>query len=290
MGQAPEKTNHVIDQWYDAFDANRPQELPPDQEQALRDAMWQKIRPELHTRRIIYLKPALRIAAASTLLLTGGLLYLLLRQSPYTTLATANGQKSTFTLEDGTQLVLNAGSTVHVSHHGRQVDILDGEVLFNVKHGAARPFTVHSGPLTTTVLGTSFDVYAYKGINRLSVGVLSGKVSVSNPQGEPHVLTQHQELAFDQQNGRSTLGEMDEDQPAWQQNTLEFNDASFQEMSVLMQKNFGVQIVANQTAIQATRYTTSLSTTMSAIQATQVLAAIHHLKIKVTGTTVLLYE
>src|SRR5690625_3394009 len=44
---------------------------------------------------------------------------------------------------------------------------------------ATRPFVVHAGNMTTRVLGTSFNIRAYEGDDRLQVVVAEGKVMVT---------------------------------------------------------------------------------------------------------------
>jgi hypothetical protein len=46
-----------------------------------------------------------------------------------------------------------------------------------------------------------------------------------------------------------------------------------------MKKNYGIDVVTNDETIRNTRYTTELSAAMPPLQAIQVLAAIHDLKV-----------
>jgi hypothetical protein len=59
-------------------------------------------------------------------------------------------------------------------------------------------------------------------------------------------------------------------------------------MAVIIRKNFGIDIATNDDAIRRTRYTTELLTSMSPVEAVQVLAAIHNLKIKGQGKNIFL--
>jgi len=284
LGKAPEKESGVIDQWYDSF--NEDLHLTKEQEEQLRQEMWQHIHPQIKVAKTFYIRAAK--AAAIALLLTGaGLTYFLVKKQPaaFTEITTQAGEKKTVTLPDGTVLSINAGSTIRITA-ARTLSILDGEVFFDVKGDPRKAFTVESGPLTTTVLGTSFNITAYKALHNLSVGVVSGKVSVKGYG----ILTKNQALVYDKQTGRGTIDSLDQHSLEWQHGKLLLNDVSFNEMVVMMQKNFGITITANQEEVKATRYTTELSTTMEPVKAAEVLAAIHQLKIKVTTNQILIYK
>lgn len=75
------------------------------------------------------------------------------------------------TLQDGSTLVLNAGSAVDVrfSRSERRVALIAGEVIFDVAHEPERPFVIDSGPARITVLGTRFAVNRLAGRVRVSV-------------------------------------------------------------------------------------------------------------------------
>jgi len=284
LGQAREKETGVIDHWYGSFDEDPPLRLSQEEENHLRQEMWARIRPQMVKTKTFYLQ---RAAAAAILLAGAGLTWFLLLQQPakpvYTEIITRPGERRTLHMKDGSTLVVNAGSSIRV--YDRKLDIIDGEVFLDVKQDAHQPFIVESGPLTTTVLGTAFNVSAYKALHNLSVGVVSGKVKVN-----ADILVEHQVLVYDKVTGTGKIDKLDESTLEWQQGKLLLNDVSFDEMVVMMQKNFGITIIATQDHVKTTRYTTELSTVMEPEKAAQVLAAIHHLKVKSTNNQILIYE
>ena len=93
----------------------------------------------------------------------------------------APGEKIRFILSDGTQVHLNSGSHIEFpdsfDENSREVK-LDGEAYFVVTSDPTRPFMVHSGEITTKVLGTSFNVRSYSDEEEAVVAVASGKVAV----------------------------------------------------------------------------------------------------------------
>jgi transmembrane sensor len=97
-------------------------------------------------------------------------------------LATQKGQPQSFSLEDGTMVMLDADSqlTANIGARRRSVSLDHGEALFDIKHDAARPFEVITSAGRVQDLGTRFDIEALEHSTRVSVlegrvGVLTGK-------------------------------------------------------------------------------------------------------------------
>src|SRR3546814_13584097 len=58
---------------------------------------------------------------------------------------------------------------------------MEGEAFFEVTPDASSPFVVYSGDLVTRVVGTSFNIKAYRDGTTDEVSVFTGTVSVSLP-------------------------------------------------------------------------------------------------------------
>jgi transmembrane sensor len=91
-------------------------------------------------------------------------------------------------LSDGSTVELNSRSRIRVrfSEHEREVDLLEGQVLFHVAKDRTRPFVVHSGKARVQAVGTQFDMYRKQ--NGTVVTVLEGRVAVSNGEFETGLL------------------------------------------------------------------------------------------------------
>ncbi len=79
--------------------------------------------------------------------------------------STPPGVKSTVTLADGTKVMLNSGSLLRYQENfpsDKREVFLEGEAFFEVYHDPERPFTVKAGDVSTTALGTSFNIMAYE--------------------------------------------------------------------------------------------------------------------------------
>lgn len=92
---------------------------------------------------------------------------------------TANGEWRFITLEDGSSVHLNCGSSLRYSENWSDSDersvYLTGEAIFDVKEGV-RPFVVYTANSSVTVKGTNFCVRSRNGETR--VAVREGRVAM----------------------------------------------------------------------------------------------------------------
>lgn len=112
-----------------------------------------------------------------------------------------SGKKDKFIqLPDGSKVTLFPGSDIsydaNFKHDSIRKVYLSGDAFFNVARNPAQPFSVHSGNLTTRVLGTSFTVKS--GIKDISVIVSTGIVAVSksNHESEKMILLPNQKAVY----------------------------------------------------------------------------------------------
>lgn len=91
------------------------------------------------------------------------------------------GKKSQLILEDGTKVWLNAGSRMAfpTRFEGKKREVfLEGEAYFEVAHNKEHPFFVNTNHVSVKVLGTKFNVSAYKSDQFTETILLEGKVSL----------------------------------------------------------------------------------------------------------------
>jgi ferric-dicitrate binding protein FerR (iron transport regulator) len=142
------------------------------------------------------LKSWISIAASILVFLSVGALYFLNSENSEVQLIPVEqvvlksnpaGQKSKVFLPDGSIVWLNSESSI--SYEGEFNDStrhvhLTGEAYFEVKKDHDRPFVVYSGTISTTALGTAFNVNAFDE-KKITVSLTQGKVNVesSDPSG-----------------------------------------------------------------------------------------------------------
>lgn len=127
-------------------------------------------------------------AAASLLLILGGIGWWSLRETGRNSaialtqqLRNKSRHVELVTLQEGSQVWLAPGSTLDIpgdfNFSTRQLE-LEGEAYFEVTHNQYKPFRVKTAKVQTTVLGTHFNIEAYKGEAEIKVSLISGRVNV----------------------------------------------------------------------------------------------------------------
>lgn len=105
----------------------------------------------------------------------------------YCVVSTPAATTTLVTLSDGTRVMLNANSMLEYPASFDDAEVrevrLKGEAHFEVTKNPHRPFVVKAGEMQTQVLGTIFDVKAYRK-DAPKVTLMEGKVKVSNADTE----------------------------------------------------------------------------------------------------------
>ena len=215
---------------------------------------------KVHFKSIKIGNPVFKVAAAVALLIG---VYFVLSKVNFETLSGkrtyANnyfhksvpiGQKSTVFLPDGSQVKMNAGTSIEYSEdseNNSRVLKLEGEAFFNVKRDTLRPFIVKTQNLSTTVLGTSFNVKAYKGEEEIEVALISGKVSLSNGSNlsdKPLILSPNEMVSYNKKYNATVKQTFESEQIlAWTDKTLYFEDVNFEQLVVNLERWYGVKFV-----------------------------------------------
>ena len=157
-----------------------------------------------------------------------------------------HGQRVSLTLQDGTSVWLNAGTTLRYpalfTGRERRVEI-DGEARFEVVHDAKHPFIVRTYACDVEVLGTKFDVTAEEREGLFSAALLRGSVKVTNrlTPGEQFVLKPNEEVRLaGRRLNLNAIGSMDD--YLWTEGMISIKGLSFGELMHKFEKSFGVKI------------------------------------------------
>jgi ferric-dicitrate binding protein FerR (iron transport regulator) len=103
-----------------------------------------------------------------------------MEQTEYLQVVVPYGKRSTLTLNDGTVVWINSGTTVIYPRRfkGKRELFIDGEAYLEVAK-AAKPFIVHTKKFDIAVLGTKFNVHSFEGEPAASVVLVEGSVEVA---------------------------------------------------------------------------------------------------------------
>jgi ferric-dicitrate binding protein FerR (iron transport regulator) len=184
------------------------------------------------------------------------------------------GSKTRIELPDGSQVWINSGSklTYDASFKGNTRDVkLDGEAYFDVVKDASHPFIVHTSGIDIKVLGTAFNVKAYKTEPVIEATLIHGSIEVINRNrpGEPGVMLKpHEKLIYnkypvaDPRDQRAditiptepdsysitikplnkNISDSDYPETAWVYNKLIFEEERFEDLALKMERWYNVKI------------------------------------------------
>ncbi len=158
------------------------------------------------------------------------------------------GQRSIFQLSDGTKVTLNANSTLKFpdkfDSNTRKVE-LTGEAFFEVIKNPKKPFTVTTENLSTTVLGTKFNINTNNLHQSIQISLVEGKVKITsaNKTGEI-ILLPKQEVTYDRLTSKFIKSNFDtEVVSSWKDGILSFKHASFEEVAQKINTLYGITLI-----------------------------------------------
>ena len=188
---------------------------------------------------------------AATVLLTVGAVLIGSLLSPIRHYETDLGQQTLFTLADGSIVHLNTQSelTVRMTEDSRDLELIQGEAMFEVTRDPSRPFRVRSGEITVEAIGTQFNVYRRE--DGVHVTVVEGSVKVeAMPAAKPQLaaaavtLTAGEEARSDRSGDVARIETPDvEKHTAWREQRLVFRGDSLAAVAAEFNRYNQLQIV-----------------------------------------------
>lgn len=221
-----------------------------------------KTATEKHQKPLM-LKWWFQASAVAALLLIGLLLgnifqFLIQKKNSFSeqlVFETPRGQKSLVRLPDGSEVWLNAKSkltytTFTENHRGVQ---LTGEAFFSVKRNEKAPFVVNTDECEVEVLGTTFNVMAYKEFGRQEITLLSGKVIVHTEDADQEIKP-GQSMILKDHHGR--IAEVTSaDASGWVENKFNFRNIPLSELMKRLENWYDVDITLENTTGREVSFT-----------------------------------
>ncbi|MCK4569183.1 MAG: FecR domain-containing protein [Bacteroidales bacterium] len=235
----------------------------------VKETVSRKLMPQSRRRFI-------RVAAVLLLFIVPSLIYFWFFMNPGEDMLYADKQVVESTLPDGTQVSLNAGSSLHYPSRfkgdERKVS-LEGEAFFDVTYDKEKAFVIDANEMQIRVLGTSFYVNTHSDDNTMEVVLISGSVQLDynnkqmllEPGNKAIVLKQHGEIVKQQNKDPNLL--------AWKTKKLCFDDTSLSEIIDVLKKVYHKDITVLNPEILNCRITAtfegqSLETVLLVLQST----------------------
>lgn len=170
-------------------------------------------------------------------------------------------KKQIIHLPDGSIVILNADSRLDYpdAFTGKYRDVyLTGEGYFDVVHHAWMPFLVHTGKITTRVLGTSFNIKAYPADEAIEVTVTTGKVQVEEENKNMAALTAEQQISFSKTTAEYVQKRVDiKKVTAWKPEEVRLDDVTMEEAAIKIEERFKIFVEFANPAIKSCHVTTT---------------------------------
>lgn len=198
------------------------------------------------------------------------------------------GETRSLTLPDGTEVWLNAKSTlVYPESFGKKVRrvALYGEAYFKVKRDQRHPFVIHTRNVDTRVLGTEFNVRSYDA-NDTHVTLVKGLVEVSTKYNKVNI-ERNQDASLD--GGKLVVADVNpKDYTSWREGVMYFDNASLRTILQQLGAWYDMNIVCNDSRLLDHHFHFIFSKDDSVEEAVNLLNSSSNLEIKVDGNTILI--
>ncbi|WKN30654.1 DUF4974 domain-containing protein [Porifericola rhodea] len=157
-----------------------------------------------------------------------------------------SGIKSQLQLPDGTMVWLNAESSLSFPltfDSTQRIVKLSGEAFFDVARDQNRPFTVQSGQLSTTALGTSFNIFCYPEEESVEVSLLTGIVEVNRRDSlvQKHLLKPGEQIIYTQREFSKSQFSYNA-AIGWKEGLLVFEEENLMHIKRKLERWYGIEV------------------------------------------------
>ncbi len=227
------------------------------------DLAWTELKETL-SPRLSWWKEGLKYAAIFIIafLTAGGVFWTFQSVSPeqesWASISAPNGQISNVTLFDGTNVWLNAGSTLTYKQsfntNNREV-VLEGEAFFAVTKNESTPFIVHAGTSEIQVHGTQFNVKAYANDSRIATVLVEGEVEFHAGQ-KSLMMAPGEQVLFLKNTGEVEKNKVNiEEHIAWKGGKIYFNDETLFALTQQLERWYEVKFTFANEELKSYRFT-----------------------------------
>ena len=198
------------------------------------------------------------------------------------------GMRSQVTLPDGSQVWLNAKSTIKYSipfvRENRNIELI-GQAFLHVAKNEDSPFFVQSGNVKVNVIGTQFDFKSYPADNTVEVALKEGKINLNLlSEGNEATKTEMKpgdHFVFDKTTKKAVVSNKDIDNYiGWKDNKLIFDETPMLEMKKKLERWYGVDIEIADRTLERYKFTTtfenkSLSQVLELLEMSSPIKIVH---------------
>ena len=207
----------------------------------------------------------------------------------YNTIVVPRGGEYKLELADGTLVWLNSDSELRypVKFAGSQRDVwLKGEGYFEVSKNPEKPFRVVVDDMIVKVLGTSFNINAYKDRGNILTTLVSGKVDIQDMSGKSLVvMSPNQQVDF--RHGKISVQEVDITRfVSWIDGKFYFNDMTLENIMSQLQRWYDIEVFFVDEELKSYPFTGVIRRDFTAGQIFEIIEKTTRVKFNVRGKCV----
>ncbi|MCI5080251.1 MAG: FecR domain-containing protein [Saprospiraceae bacterium] len=158
------------------------------------------------------------------------------------------GKTQELELKDGSQVQINAGSSLSVvegfNNEKREL-LLDGEAYFEVASDKNKPFVIRTDEVLTTVVGTAFNLKAYPDDPIIRIHVTEGTVRFEKENGPQRTLNAGMAALYNTKTAQISELKFEEDANAWSRGVLIFDETPFSDVVRTLERTYAIKIKNN---------------------------------------------
>lgn len=163
----------------------------------------------------------------------------------FNTLTIPRGKQYKIVLPDGSQVWLNAASSLHYPTQftdGERKVELSGEAYFDIVKDDRKPFKVVAGKQTITVLGTAFNVKAYTDEPYIKTTLIEGRIKLESPRvnGGSILKPGEQGMLDDDQLLVKSVDTRED--VAWRSDLFYFSNTDLKEVACQLQRWYDIEV------------------------------------------------
>ena len=168
---------------------------------------------------------------------------LVLARTELNRLVVPYGKRTYITLADGSEVWLNSGTQLDFpsEFNGKTREIhVDGEIYIDVVPNEKMPFIVHAQEMHIRVMGTSFNLSAYRDDVKKTIVLVEGKVTVEHGERKLAELFPNEKIDVSENTVSKELVNTSE-YISWKKGVLEFNETPMSEILKKVGRYYNVQ-------------------------------------------------
>ncbi len=185
-----------------------------------------------------------------------------IKQLAYNTLTIPRGGQFTLNLSDGSTVWLNSESEIKFPvnfQNGklRNVELIYGEAYFSIspssKNGGSK-FMVHQGKQTIEVLGTQFNVRAYKGDKKIITTLIEGKIAI-HYNNSSKTMKPNEQATSNLNNGSLQIKNINvSPEIAWKDGEFSFKEESLKNIMQVLSRWYDMKVVFENKSLENVKF------------------------------------